>query len=122
MVSLSEDDSSLASGTGLRLVHIPLSALSDPTDAQVAQFLRVATDRAGGPVFVHCRAGADRTGTMCALYRVAVQGWTPQEAVDEMTRGGFNFHSEFSHLARFVQSTDFSPIKAMATSQPATGP
>ncbi len=39
-----------------------------------------------------------------------------------MTRGGFNFHSEFSHLARFVQSTDFSPIKAMATSQPATGP
>lgn len=38
------------------------------------------------------RHGSDRTGTMCALYRIAVQGWSKEDAIREMTAGGFGFH------------------------------
>ncbi len=36
-------------------------------------FLRIVTDPKRVPVLVHCQAGADRTGTMCAVYRIAVR-------------------------------------------------
>ena len=40
----------------------------------VVRFLKIVTDPESGSVLVHCLHGADRTGTMCALYRVAVEG------------------------------------------------
>jgi protein-tyrosine phosphatase len=41
-------------------------------------------------VFVHCRYGDDRTGMMIAAYRMAVEGWTPEEARQEMEKFGFH--------------------------------
>jgi protein tyrosine phosphatase (PTP) superfamily phosphohydrolase (DUF442 family) len=49
----------------------------------VRRFFDVVDDPANGPVFLHCRRGADRTGTMVALYRITRQGWTVQAAYDE---------------------------------------
>ena len=71
--------------TGLAYEHIYMKTWH-PEDEEVVRFLRIATDPARTPVFVHCQYGADRTGTMCAIYRVAVEGWTRQEALDEMTK------------------------------------
>lgn len=41
---------------------------------------------ANQPVMVHCWAGADRTGYAIAAYRILRQGWTAQQALDEMSR------------------------------------
>ena len=60
-----------------------------PEDKEVVRFLQIATDPARRPVFVHCRYGADRTGLMCAAYRVVAEGWTKEQAIAEWTRGGF---------------------------------
>jgi hypothetical protein len=51
---------------------------------------------------------------MCAIYRIAVQGWDKEEAIHEMTRGGFGYHSIFGNLPRFIRKTDIEAIKKQA--------
>jgi len=81
-------------------------------EEDVVRFLRIVTDKRRQPVFVHCQHGADRTGVMCAAYRVVVDGWTKQQAIDEMTQGGFNFHSVWSNLPEFIENLDVEKVKA----------
>ena len=86
----------------------------DMKEDDVVRFLQLATDKNRQPVFVHCQYGADRTGAMCAAYRVAVDGWTKQQAIDEMTQGGFEFHSYWTNLITFVNGLDVEKIKGKA--------
>ncbi|MCP4377988.1 MAG: dual specificity protein phosphatase family protein, partial [bacterium] len=72
-----------------------------PKDEQVSEFLKLVSDPENQPVFVHCLHGADRTGMMCAACRVAFDGWSKPEAIDEWTRGGFGFHKIFKDLVRY---------------------
>jgi protein tyrosine/serine phosphatase len=106
----------------MRYVSIPWSASSVPGDTQVAEFLRLIRDSPDKTIFVHCYRGADRTGVMVAIFRMARQGWTPELALDEMQR--FNFHGFwYRHLKRYVNQF---PAKLKATpmlledSQPVT--
>jgi len=80
-------------------------------DEDVVRFLQLVTSTNRLPVFVHCQHGADRTGMMCAMYRVTVQGWTRQEAIREMTRGGYGFHAEWKNLIRYVEDADVAKIR-----------
>ncbi len=98
------DDVPLAKPHGIDVVTIPMSAklkISPPNDAEIKAFLDAVTDPARRPVFFHCAAGKDRTGTMCAIYRMEVDGWTPQKAYDEMKSMGW--HDEaYPTLGKFV--------------------
>ncbi len=96
--------------TPLTYVHIPLTPLH-LKDAAVVRFLKLAADRKRRPVFFHCLHGADRTGVMCAAYRIAVQGWAKDEAIREMTKGGFGHHSVFGNLAKYLREADFERIR-----------
>jgi len=58
--------------------------------------------------------GADRTGTMCAIYRIAIEAWTKEEAVAEMTRGGFGYHGIWKNLVDYIQDLDIEKIKRKA--------
>jgi tyrosine-protein phosphatase SIW14 len=42
------------------------------------------------PALVHCRQGHDRTGTICAAWRIRMDGWTFDEAWAEAVSYGFN--------------------------------
>ena len=95
----------------LALEH-PDEHLNEGSD--VVHFLRIVTDENRRPVFVHCMHGADRTGTMCAAYRVAVDGWTKRQAIDEMTQGGFGFHSIWSNLPKLIENLDVEKIRVKA--------
>ncbi|MPZ18779.1 MAG: hypothetical protein GEV06_12820 [Luteitalea sp.] len=57
----------------------------------VATFFEIVDDPAHHPVFVHCRRGADRTGTFVGLYRIARQGWDGDEAYDEAREVGMRW-------------------------------
>ena len=74
------------SGTDLDYEHITMTAWH-PERKEAVRFLKIATDPENKPVLVHCLHGADRTGAMCALYRIAVQGWTKEEAGMETEMG-----------------------------------
>ena len=83
-------------------------------EEDVVGFLKVVTDTNNLPVFVHCERGADRTGTMCALYRVVVCGWTKPEAIAEMKAGGFGFSPVWQNLVDFVEQADVEKLKREA--------
>ncbi len=80
----------------------------------VVAFLKIVTDPANQPVLVHCQHGADRTGTMCAAYRVVVQGWTKDEAIREMTDGGYGLHRVWTNLKPWLQTMDVDALRAEA--------
>src|SRR6185436_828160 len=90
---------------GLDYVHI-YSKAWHAEDEDVIGFLRVATDSKRAPVFVHCQHGADRTGTMVAVYRIVVQGWSKKEAIHEMTHGGFGYHTVWGNLIAYIEGLD----------------
>jgi protein tyrosine phosphatase (PTP) superfamily phosphohydrolase (DUF442 family) len=98
---------------GLAYEHIYMKAWH-PEDKEVVLFLQIVNDPARQPVFVHCQHGADRTGTMCALYRIALQGWTRDEALKEMTEGGFGFHEVWDNLPEYIGKLDLDDIKKRA--------
>lgn len=93
--------------------EIPMTAAKAEVEDMIS-FLNIVTDSNNTPVFVHCRYGADRTGTVCALYRIAVQGWSKDEAIQEMTKGGFGFHSIWGNLPDFIRKLDIEQIKQKA--------
>ena len=97
-------------GTNLNYEHINMTAWH-PENEEVVRFLKIAADANLTPVFVHCQRGADRTGTMCAIYRVAVQGWSKDEAIEEMTKGGFEFYSMWQNLIDYIRGLDIEKIK-----------
>ncbi|MEY2863434.1 MAG: hypothetical protein RLY58_1141 [Pseudomonadota bacterium] len=86
----------------VKLVELPLDTW-DVSNAQVLAFLRVATDPKRQPLLVHCRHGADRTGTMVAAYRMVVQGWSADAALAEMKEGGFGYHPVWVNLVHRIR-------------------
>jgi protein tyrosine/serine phosphatase len=99
--------------TELAKEDIPMKAWH-PEEEDAVRFLRIVTNLKRAPVLVHCQHGADRTGTMCALYRVAVQGWSKEEALREMTQGGFGFHGIWENLIQWMNGLDIDGIKKKA--------
>jgi hypothetical protein len=51
---------------------------------------------------------------MCAVYRIAVQDWTRDEAIEEMTKGGFGHHAIWKNLVDFIRTLDVEQIKRAA--------
>lgn len=77
--------------TDILVRHLPLSDICPPIEYQVRAFLAMVTvGLQRGSVYFHCLHGVDRTGYMAAMYRIRVQGWSPQAAVDEMLKLGFH--------------------------------
>jgi tyrosine-protein phosphatase SIW14 len=99
--------------TGLAYEHIYVKAWH-PEEEDIVRFLRIVANPTKTPVLVHCQHGADRTGTMLAIYRIAVEGWTKEEAIEEMTKGGFGFHEAWVNLAPWIRGLDIDKIKREA--------
>jgi protein tyrosine phosphatase (PTP) superfamily phosphohydrolase (DUF442 family) len=75
---------------GMEYVSIPWDC-RHPTNQLVEQFFQALLDHPGKKIFIHCEYGVDRTGLMVAAYRMAGQGWTSAQALDEMKDHGFSF-------------------------------
>lgn len=81
---------------GFNFLSLPIRDGGTPTLNQARQFLKFVTDPANQPVEIHCRGGYGRTGTLIALYRYTVDGWTMQQAIAEsrLYRGGIDSSQE----------------------------
>ena len=109
----SESDRNMLGDAGLTYEHIPMTAWR-PNDPDVVRFLQIVSNEKNLPVFVHCLRGADRTGMMVAIYRIVVQGWSKDEAIAEMTQGGFAFNRGWQNLIRYIRDLDVEDIKRQA--------
>ena len=79
-----------ATEQGLNYFNLPLLPGRRATKAQTEYFLRLVNDPANGPVYVHCKGGRHRTGAMTAVYRITHDGWTAEQAFEEMLKYDFN--------------------------------
>jgi uncharacterized protein (TIGR01244 family) len=72
-----------ASEAGLRYFSVPMRGLGRPTDEQLKRILGLIDQADNWPVFVHCKAGQDRTGLVVACQRITHAGWTAERAIRE---------------------------------------
>jgi len=107
---MEESDSELLTDSNIAYERIAIKAKT-VDEADVIKFLKIATNKEKTPVFLHCRRGADRTGMMVAVYRVAVQDWTKEEAIEEMVKGGYRFSPLCRKLKTFIMNLDIEKIR-----------
>ena len=105
-----DKESAKAQELGMHYVHIPMT-FATPTSDQISTFLKLVTDPVNQPVYVHCRQGADRTGTLIAIYRRAIEGWTFSQAYTEMRSHHFKpFLVNLIALVKRTDKTQFATI------------
>ncbi len=98
-------DSRIAKGTDLAYRRIPINTWSID-EGEIQEALAAITSGNGGPFLVHCQHGADRTGLLIASYRIVIQGWSKQEALDELQNGGYGYHSIWKNIPTFIEKMD----------------
>jgi len=108
--------------TGLIREHITMKAWHPEEEEELVRFLKLVTQPERQPALVHCQHGADRTGLMCAVYRVAVQGWSRAEALREMREGGFGYHSVWTNLPAYFRGLDIDDLRRQAGIPAPPGP
>jgi len=110
-------DRHLLAGTGLAYREIDVNPFK-PTAEQLVEFLRVVQDPNCTPVFVHCHRGIDRTGMMCAVYRMVVCGWPKDEAIAEMQHGPFGYDAIFRNVPEFLWTLDVQALGRRVAARP----
>jgi tyrosine-protein phosphatase SIW14 len=104
------DEQKVVTDLGMRYVSIPMQGMSTPKNDQVAAVLTLLNDVTSGPVFVHCKRGADRTGTVIAVYRISRDGWENKRALSEAKSYGMSvFERAMQHYV-----ADYKPAGTIA--------
>ena len=99
------DDEDELEGLDICYYHVPIntSKMSYEQLVEAVAFL----SHSKGKTLVHCLHGSDRTGTVVAGYRIAIEGWSKEKAIEEFTQGGFGYHAFwFPNLPKLLDSLD----------------
>ena len=105
------DDKDEVKGTSLRTERTKILTWR-VGDRHVIEVMNMLKNTENGPFLIHCQHGADRTGLMTAMYRILEQDWTPEDALKELTDGGFGYHSMWTNIIKYVKSVDVAALKA----------
>jgi protein tyrosine/serine phosphatase len=108
-----EDERRLVEAAGMTFVRIPLTTTDRPSDAAVAEFLKIVNDPSRQPVYVHCAGGRHRTGVMTAVYRMTTDHWSAEQAYAEMKQFKFEGFPGHPTLKRFVYDF-YTQLKSLA--------
>ncbi len=87
----SEREKLWAQNAGVKFVAVDLSNWFKPKTADIEAVVKQIEAAENQPVFVHCKRGADRTGTVVAIYRIAHDDWTANQAFEEAKKFGFGW-------------------------------
>lgn len=115
------NEEALAAKAGLKYVQIPMTTRAVPTAADLAAFLKVVSDPASQPIYLHCVGGRHRTGVMTAVYRMTHDGWSADQAFKEMKQYKFGadmLHPEFKQFVYGYATTLASGVPAPAVASP----
>ena len=72
----------LVHAAGMQYHSLDWSGVLPPCPAEVDVALAFLHELPS-PILVHCEHGSDRTGTLCAIWRMDHDGWTLEQALDE---------------------------------------
>ena len=80
------------------------------SEKQLIQALRIIKNRKA-PIVFHCHHGSDRTGAVCAFYRIIFQNVSKEDAIHEMTEGGYGFHRIYKNIIRRIKEANVEQIR-----------
>lgn len=88
---------------GIESVHLPLRGNGTGDISSYVSGIKEIHEsvKSGEPVLIHCAAGSQRTGGTIACYRMLVQGYSPEMALDEMQQYNFR-HRRNPDLIPFI--------------------
>jgi protein tyrosine/serine phosphatase len=113
------DDEDEVRGTTLRTERTKILTWR-VDDRHVIEVMNMLKKTENGPFLIHCQHGADRTGLMSAMYRMLEQNWSAEDALAELTDGGYGYHSMWRNIKRYVRSADVEKLRAAITSTGST--
>lgn len=96
VLDLREDESNIewergiVEGLGMVFVNIPMNGSRLEKPETIEKCVDILHDKTRRPIFVHCYAGKDRTGLICAAYRMKYQQWSIENALLEMFMYGYS--------------------------------
>lgn len=105
-----EREQKLVEGLGMRYVTIPLHGYETPSNDKIRQAvleIKAGADK-GAPVFVHCKRGRDRTGTVIASYRMTYEGLTNEQALNDAKKHKIGWHQRA--MRKYISSFKPSQI------------
>jgi len=100
--SHADSEAALVKAQGMQYINIPMKGMEAPSNAQIAKVLALINDAKTGPVFIHCKRGADRTGTVLACYRITHDHWDNAAALAEAKQRGMSVFQVAMH--RYVKA------------------
>lgn len=103
-------DNSEAKGLKIKLHRVEMEA-DDVIEKDLIAALKIIKN-SDGPILIHCWHGSDRTGLVCAMYRITFQNWSKEEAIDELLNGGYGFHKMYDNLPSWIQNVDVAKFKS----------
>jgi tyrosine-protein phosphatase SIW14 len=96
--------------TNLNLAHYPINTWK-MNYHDIVNALKII-ENSKKPVLVHCLHGSDRTGVIVAAYRMAVDGWSREEAIAEFKLAQFGYHEKwFPSILNLLIELDIEKLK-----------
>jgi len=117
--SRSQAEQRAVTAAGMTYVNVPMTGLTPPTDAEITRLLAVLENSTTGPVFVHCRRGADRTGAVIAAYHIDHDKWDNVHALQDAKAHSMSMF-QFPRMA-FIRSFQARTAIAAADVPATTG-
>ena len=103
-------DDKKAAGSGVAIERIRINSFRMTYD-HVVQALRIIHANEGA-ILLHCKHGSDRTGVVSASYRVLMEGWSPEKAMQEFLQPELGFHKFwFPNLKRLLENMDWEQLR-----------
>src|SRR6201999_1683810 len=98
-----------------------LRGMHSPADESIQTALKLMNDETAGPVFIHCKRGADRTGAVVACYRISHDRWSTHKALEEANDFGMSWYQTAlrSYVKGFGRERIITSIAATLIATPA---
>lgn len=87
----SKNERSWVESRGMKYVNIHLHNWLKSKPEDIDAILKEVESSTNFPVFLHCKRGSDRSGTVVAIYRMRNDGWLPKQALDEAKTYGMGW-------------------------------
>jgi protein tyrosine/serine phosphatase len=113
-------ENQIVTAAGMKYISVPMYGMARPSNESVQKVLALLEDNSTGPVFVHCRRGADRTGGVVACYRIEHDGWKNDKALVEARSMGMSWFQKGiqSYVLKYQPRTTDATALVPATVHP----
>lgn len=113
-------ESLAVTSAGMRYVNAAMDGWATPTSEQIKTPLALLDDEE--PVFVHCKRGRERTGSVIAAYRISREGWTNEKALEEAREKGMAWWAKGMRrfIAAYRPAPDAEPLTEPLADMPMT--